>query len=524
MLPMKKLKGSWSAATLAIAMALFAAPMSSIAQDEGRTRVIVAAKAGKMAAVRTAVNAAGGRVKVDLADVNAVAIDLPLRALAALKRNGNIDFVEVDPIRRPLAPTSPSAPPYEAGQLEPYGIRMVQADQLPSGDSLAGNRKVCIIDSGYDLAHEDLSGNPVTGDSDPLGAGDWFSDENSHGTHVAGTVAAMNQAGVGVVGVAPNSTLNLHIVKVFGADGWAYSSTLSNAAMKCRKAGANVISMSLGGPRRSRIEEIVFNFLTKRGILSIAAAGNDGNTAFSYPASYPTVMSVGALDETKAWATFSQFNSEVDISAPGVNVLSSVPMGSGAQASLNVGGVDYAPGTMDGSPVATAVAPLADFGLGDAEDPAMAGKVCLIARGNIDFATKVTNCQNSGGLGAVVYNNVPGGFLGTLGEAVTTIPSVTASDTEGAAMLGQLGQQATVSVVATNYEFFNGTSMATPHVAAVAALVWSYFPSCTVDDMKTALTSSAEDLGDAGRDDKFGAGLVQAKAAHDWLDTNGCGL
>jgi len=521
---MKKLKGSWTGMAVAIATVMFGAPMSSMAQDQGRTRVIVAAKPGAMAAVRAAIAKAGGRVKVELGDVNAVAIDLPLRALAALKRNGNIDFVEADPIRRPFATTSPSADPYELGQLEPYGIRMVQADQLPSGDSLAGNRKVCIIDSGYDLQHEDLAHNPVTGDSDPLGSGDWFVDENSHGTHVAGTVAAMNHAGVGVVGVAPNMTLNLHIVKVFDAEGWAYSSTLSNAAMKCRKAGANVISMSLGGSRAGRVEEKVFNFLTKRGILSVAAAGNDGNTAFSYPASYPTVMSVGALDVNKAWATFSQFNSEVDISAPGVDVLSSVPMGTGALPSLSVGGVDYAPGAMDGSPNATATAPLADFGLGDAVDPGMAGKVCLIQRGNIDFATKVTNCETSGGVGAVVYNNAPGGFSGTLGAAVTTIPSVTASDTEGAAMLGQLGQLATVTVEATNYSFFNGTSMATPHVSAVAALVWSYFPSCTAEQMKASLMLSAEDLGDAGRDDKFGAGLVQAKAAHDRILANGCGL
>ncbi|MGB9110248.1 MAG: PA domain-containing protein [Telluria sp.] len=75
---------------------------------------------------------------------------------------------------------------------------------------------------------------------------------------------------------------------------------------------------------------------------------------------------------------------------------------------------------------------------------AVSGKVCLIQRGTVDFATKVTNCQNSGGVGAVVYNNVAGPVAGTLGTTVTTIPSVGASDTEGAAMKGQLGQSATV--------------------------------------------------------------------------------
>ena len=166
---------------------------------------------------------------------------------------------------------------------------------------------------------------------------------------------------------------------------------------------------------------------------------------------------------------------------------------------------------------------LADFGLGEAVNNAVAGKVGLIARGNIDFATKVSNCQASGGLGAVVYNNVAGGFSGTLGTTVTAIPSVTASDTEGASMTGQIGQSATVAVTPSSYAYFDGTSMATPHVSAVAALVWSYFPTCTGSQIRVSLTRSALDLGTPGRDDKFGYGLVQAKTAYDRIINLGCG-
>jgi subtilisin family serine protease len=198
-------------------------------------------------------------------------------------------------------------------------------------------------------------------------------------------------------------------------------------------------------------------------------------------------------------------------------------MGAGSDSLLTVGSTTYAPGGMDGSPKTTASAPLADFGLGDAVNTAVSGKVCLIARGTIDFATKVSNCQASGGVGAVVYNNVAGGFGGTLGTTVTTIPSVTASDTEGAAMKQQLGQTATITVKATNYAYYDGTSMATPHVSAVAALVWSYFPNCTASQLRSSLDKSAEDLGAAGRDTKFGYGLVRAKAAYDRIATLGCG-
>jgi subtilisin family serine protease len=122
-----------------------------------------------------------------------------------------------------------------------------------------------------------------------------------------------------------------------------------------------------------------------------------------------------------------------------------------------------------------------------------------------------------------VYNNAAGGFGGTLGTTVTTIPSVTASDTEGAAMKAQLGASATVAVKATNYSFYDGTSMATPHVSAVAALVWSYFPTCTGTQIRSSLNKSAKDLNTAGRDVYTGYGLVQAKAAYDRIKTYGCG-
>jgi subtilisin family serine protease len=485
------------------------------------TRVIVAFKPGAAASIKAATAAARGAVKHEIFGADAMAIEIPTQALKGLQNNPNVEYVEDDVLRYAFATETPSTgSPYQLGQLVPYGIPMVQADQLP--DTHAGNRKVCIIDSGYDRSHEDLDSSAnVSGEFD-AGTGWWYTDENGHGTHVAGTVAAVNNS-LGVVGVNPNRKLKLHIVKVFGADGWAYSSSLTSAANKCGAAGAHVISMSLGGGRKSKTEERAFTKLLSQGVLSIAAAGNDANTVLSYPASYAPVVSVGALDHNKQWASFSQYNAAVDLSAPGVNVLSTVPMGSGRASALTVGSTVYAPGSMDGSPLKTATAPLADFGLGDAVNNAVAGKVCLIQRGSIDFATKVSNCQQSGGVGAVVYNNVAGSFGGTLGTTVTNIPSVTASDTEGASLKTQLGQSATVKVTASHYAHFNGTSMATPHVSAVAALVWSYFPSCTAAQLRDSLYKSAEDLDVAGRDNKTGYGLVRAKAAYDRIATFGCG-
>ncbi len=511
-----KLKLSMTALAVAVMGNTGAAPVN----PSGNARVIVSFKPGAAASVKAAVAAARGNVKLDLPALNAIAIEVPAVALRALRGNPHIAYIEEDVKRYPFALSSPSKKPYLPGQLVPYGIPMVQADQLP--DTFAANRTLCIIDSGYDRAHEDLSGNQADGVFD-RGTGWWYTDENHHGTHVAGTVAAINNGGTGVVGVAANTKLKLHIVKVFDAEGWAYSSSLANAARQCGDAGAHVISMSLGGALPSQTEIRAFTALEMRGVLSVAAAGNDGDGTISYPAGYPSVLMVGALDEHREWAPFSQFNGKVELSAPGVSVLSTVPMGGATEPALTVGATVYAPGAMTGSPRIGATGMLADFGLGERIDAQMSGKVCLIARGEIAFGIKVDNCQKSRGVGAVVYNNAPGGFNGTLGETVTAIASVTASDVEGAALRRQLGQLATVEVKAINYAYYDGTSMATPHVSAVAALVWSYYPSCTGRQIRASLGKSALDLGLNGRDDKYGNGLVQARAAYDRIGKLGCG-
>ncbi len=480
---------------------------TAFAQSADQQRVVVSYKAGGKGPVMAALRNSKGEIHHELDRLNAVAVTLPAAALNGIGRNPHVDYVEADELRYPLAQTTP------------YGIPMVQADQV--SDGLAGNQKVCIIDSGYELAHEDLAGNLVDGTNDS-GTGLWYTDEHGHGTHVAGTVAAYNN-NVGVVGVAPNGNLQLHIIKVFSASGWAYSSTLASALGRCEDAGSTVVSMSLGGSRANRTERRAFDNAYGRGVLSVAAAGNDGNTRHSYPASYDSVISVAAIDSTKTVADFSQQTDQVELAAPGVAVLSSVPTGTGSNVSLVVAGTGYEAIGMEGSATGTGTGPLVDCGLGTSTCAGSVGAVCLIQRGDIAFSDKVLACQNGGGVAAVIYNNVPGSLSGTLGGVATTIPSVGISDTDGATLGGQLGQTASVTVETGNYAFFDGTSMATPHVSGVAALVWSHHESCTNAEIRAALGSTAEDLGVAGRDNAYGHGLVQAKDAVDFLALNACG-
>ncbi len=517
----------------AVALSSSIAVAASGARGAEQVRVIVAYKDGQRGNAERALAMAGADVHYDLAAQRGFAVTLPAVAVEGLSRNPAVDYVEEDARRYPLS--------LATAQTVPYGITLTQADQV--SDAVAANAQVCIIDSGLNIGHPDHSaaGSVIKGYSD-AGKGSWTtaspstwsSDENHHGTHVAGTIAALNNSW-GVVGVAPSGLLNLYIVKVFGASGWAYSSSLVDALNRCVASRDNaavggfpgkklVVSMSLGGSIKNRTEETAFNnAYTRNNVLPIAAAGNDGSKRVSYPAGYSGVMSVAALDENKAWASFSQYNADVEIAAPGVAVLSTVPRGAGSEATATVNSLNYAAEGLDGSPQKLASGALVDCGLGGTTCAVATGKVCLIQRGTYDFAVKVQSCQGGGGVGAIIYNNAAGPLLGTLNGVVTTIPSVGITQSDGTYLKANaLGAPATVDLAASDYAKFDGTSMATPHVSAIAALIWSHAPSCTNAQVRAALNSTALNLGAAGRDTKFGYGLVRAKNAKDALVALNC--
>lgn len=469
---------------------------------------------------KSALRAAGASVLKDLPNQGAAAVHIPARALKGLRNNPNIEYIEVDAKRYPMSETTP------------WGIPAVQADLLDDIDT--AETKVCIIDSGYSNRHEDLPDLSSTNGTYDSGTGDPLAESSlcHHGTHVAGTIAATANS-VGVVGVNPNNNIGLHIVKVFEDDasspsgcGWGYSSNLIAALDACIAAGSKIVNLSLGGSLKNRTEQRAFNRAYNEGVLSIAAAGNDGNTRHSYPASYDSVVSVAAVDSSFLVADFSQQTSQVELSAPGVAVRSTVTMGTGFEESLKVGGSAYEATTMDGSPDASAAGTLfrcgAKDGFGSPGDcDGASGKICLISRGNLSFEDKVAECERAYGVGAVIFNNTGALFTGTLG-GTSLIPAVAVSGVDGMDLESKTGQIAEVSTLRNgNYAFYDGTSMATPHVAGVAALVWSQDLGCSNQDVRNALTASALDLGDSGRDSAYGYGLVQAADAALLLDCGG---
>ncbi|MDQ3205903.1 MAG: S8 family serine peptidase [Pseudomonadota bacterium] len=492
---------------LGAALALSMSAAASAAQPDPN-RVLVKFKPGASAQVENALKTAGGKVHHRLDRQQVIAVTVPVQALQGLRNNPNIEYVELD------------APRYPAGQVTPYGINSVQAPQTWAVGADGTGIKVCVIDSGINQGHEDFAGISMSGY--PTG---WNNDSCGHGSHVAGTIAAANNTS-GVVGVSPGK-VSLHIVKVFdGAScGWSYASTLVDAANRCADSGAKVINMSLGGGGASRTEETAFNNLYANGVLSIAAAGNDGNNTLSYPASYGSVMSVAATDSNNVVATFSQFTSQVEIAAPGVGVLSTYPF---RDAAMSVGSSSFIVSALAGSVQSTASGALVNGGRCTTPG-SWAGKVVLCERGDISFVTKVNNVTSGGGVAAVVYNNAPGGFSGTLGEGVaSTIPGISMSQEDGQSLVASsLGASASVSTIAesntSGYAYLDGTSMATPHVAGAAAVIWSANSAATNVQVRNAITSTALDLGAPGRDVYYGHGLVQTFDATEALLGGGGG-
>ena len=485
------------------------------------------------ASIRAGVNAAGGEVVLELNALGAAAFTANGNAVNALRNNPMVEYIELDEPRHLMSLYNDDAGDPSSTQLTPYAIYQSQANQLTL--DMSNTKKVCVIDSGIAGAQGETGGfnadfdwSVITGTSDS-GTGAWNTDGGPHGTHVAGTVAAADN-GFGVIGMAPGNPM--HIIKVFNNAGWGYSSDLAKAASDCISGGADIITMSLGGGGANTTEENAFNSFTANGGLVLAAAGNDGNTTRSYPAGYKSIMMVGANDADNNIASFSQHPSCstgkgkrgethdgycVEITAGGVGTLSTYPSGGATVASLTAGGAGYATSAMENA--GSASGNTYHMGTAEATDAGADGKICLIDRGNISFHDKVQNCENSGGIGAVIINNESGMLYATLGDTnATSIPAVGAALEDRSALLA--AGTAAVSVEAGDYGYMDGTSMATPGVAGVAALVWSNNPTCTGTQIRDALKATAEDAGAAGKDVYFGYGIAKAKDADTYLKNN----
>ncbi len=325
--------------------------------------------------------------------------------------------------------------PYYNLQWHYQLINLPQAWDITTGSAQV---TVAVIDTGVLLDHPDLQGKLLNGydfirdvnnSVDGDGIDDNPNDNGSggvgassyHGTHVAGTIAAASNNGLGVAGVAWN--VNIMPLRVLGPAGGTdydieqavrYAAGLANDSNTLPAVPADVINLSLGGPTSSTVAPAAFRLARDAGVMIVAAAGNNAANELSYPASLEGVVSVSAVDFDRQIAPYSNFGPTVDVSAPG----------------------------------------------GD------------------------TSANRNG-------DNFVDGVLSTWAN------DVSANNPQYL------------------YAFFQGTSMAAPHVAGVIALMRSVNPSLSPNEFDQLLSSDAitDDLGANGRDDQYGHGLINAYKA-----------
>jgi subtilisin family serine protease len=288
-----------------------------------------------------------------------------------------------------------------------------------------------------------------------------------------------------------------------------------------------VINLSLGSTKPNTAESEAFGRAIDAGLLICAASGNESSSTLpapvDYPAAYRDVLAIGAIDQTRAIASFSNQGNELAVVAPGVSILSTylVGQGSSAGAQSNVG--NFPGAEIELSKRGSVTAGFVNCGIGKPEQfPAsVAGKIAVIQRGELTFNAKAHNAVSAGAAGIIIYNNDPTSALtwtlkNDSDPAAATFDwpvTIALSQADGTALVNGATGQITITDRADDYEVLSGTSMATPHAVGVAALVWSAAPASSAALIRQAMTQTAVDLGAAGFDTVYGNGMLDALSA-----------
>lgn len=475
------------------------------------------------------------KVVDNLANINTLVVNAEDSEIAKLKNNADVAMVEKEvfhPAPKPMKgfvsfnKNVKSFATSEGQMPQPWGIAAVKAPQAwqASGNKGQGAR-VLVLDTGIDAEHPSLKDNFEKGrDFTGVSDGSDFSDKVGHGTHCSGTIAGIQEAS-GFSGVAPEAKLLMGRVCT---DQGCSNVAIAQGINWGIEEKVDVISMSLGGMWSTPAERTAITAADAAGVTVVAASGNSGTAVVGYPAALPTVIAVGAINVKLEKADFSQYGPQLAVVAPGVDVISSVPQGTGRESEVII--------TMNNTPqkvVSTTFqgakeldrqldVELVEAGLAKPEDFAgkdFTGKYALISRGEITFGEKVNNALKAHAAGAIIYNNAPGLIHGSLTQDGSTLNIAVAMIEQNVGqalkeeLLASRPAMASISTVKSDYAHFDGTSMATPHVAGVAALVKAANKSLKPSQVKEIFKKTAQTLSGPNSNNELGSGLIDAEAA-----------
>ena len=445
-------------------------------------------------------------------------------------------------------------PEFREGERTPWGILAVNAGAAWELSGAGQNARALVLDTGIDAGHPAIApnfekGRNFTEDANGKVDPEAYEDGEGHGTHCSGTVLGAYNEQTGFTGVAPRAKLLMG--RVCGSEGCSTIAIVEGINWGIQEK-VDVISMSLGGPIGGNAEKQAVLRAERAGVPVVAASGNGADTpnyspdrndpkcggagtpwqpnmcGVSFPAAFPTVVAVGALSSDLQKTGFSQWGPELDVTAPGGAVVSSVPRGAGrdSEVTVHVNGTTrkikssaFGGTELFATPVVNDVVAVPGFGKPeDFNGLNLEGKFALISRGEIKFAEKVKNAMDAKAAGVLIYNNKPGLMQGSLTEdgSLINLPVVMIEQTEGSALVEELKRGTTVrssiATMATDYASFVGTSMATPHVAGVVALIRSANKRLTPAQIRSILTTTAKQLS-PNDTNQYGAGIVQADLA-----------
>ena len=468
--------------------------------------------------------------------------------LAALQARHEVEAVSPNYRRRLLR--LPNDPKY----AKLWGMGKISAPEAWDLNVGSSGVVLAVIDSGVDYGHEDLSANMWRNPGETAGNGidddgNGFVDDvygydfaannsggndsdpmdiESHGTHVAGTLAAVGNNDKGVCGVSWHA--RIMALKGFRPNMSLYDSdcieAIEYAVMMKRDHGVNLVAInaSFGGSGQDQLLMDAIAEVGNNGIAFVCAAGNNGSdndAAPFYPSSYdlPSIIAVAATGDDDQLASFSNFGAgTVDIAAPGAGILSTVPAGKGLEAWLRSGSDQF-----DANPMEyTGLTPAAGLnrlvydcrrGMTAADFPAaVSGNIALIERGDNTFSDKATRAHGAGAVGVVIYNNEPGNFPGTLGSAGAWLPVVSLSREDGLTVRARGVHTANLTCRAASYGLMDGTSMAAPHVCGALGLLASQYPADDMAKRISRLYSGADRLAALSGKVKTGARLNLARS------------
>ncbi len=268
-----------------------------------------------------AVRGAGGQTARDLHQIRTRVINVPEQARERIL----VAYAQHPSVERAAAAIklSKAATPNDPGYPQQWALSKIAWDQAYGVVNIAGTAKIAVLDTGVDAAHPDLAGRMGTGQS--FTGGNPNTDPNGHGTALAGIAAATVNNATGMAGVA-YAGASVASVQVLQADGTGWDSDVVAGVLWAADNGANVILMGFSSPAYSAALADALAYAWGRGAVLVAATGNDGSIAATYPAGMPNVLGVTATNASDALVAGSNTGSAA-VAAPGTGIYTTLPGG-----------------------------------------------------------------------------------------------------------------------------------------------------------------------------------------------------